>query len=90
MAAALLESSPEARVTLTDFYPVVMERAGARLCRFGARAKIAHADVTALPFPDASFDAELSFSMLHHVDRRADALQERRRRSRFAGKLCRE
>lgn len=87
MAAALLESSPEARVTLTDFDPVMIERAGARLHRFGARAEIAHADVTALPFADASFDAALSFIMLHHVGRWEDALPELVRVLRPGGRL---
>lgn len=76
MAAALLQASPAARVTMTDFDPVMVERARARLRRFGARAEVSRADAMALPFADSSFDAALSFIMLHHVGRWEDALRE--------------
>jgi SAM-dependent methyltransferase len=33
-------------------------------------ARVVHGDATALPFPDASFDVVVSFTMLHHVPTR--------------------
>ena len=35
--------------------------------RLGDRAEIVDGDATAMPFPDASFDAAVCFTMLHHV-----------------------
>lgn len=35
--------------------------------RLGDRAEIVEGDATAMPFPDASFDAAVCFTMLHHV-----------------------
>lgn len=34
---------------------------------FAGRAEIVHGDGTALPFPDAAYDAVVCFTMLHHV-----------------------
>ena len=35
--------------------------------RLGDRAQIVDGDATTMPFPDASFDAAVCFTMLHHV-----------------------
>jgi len=41
--------------------------AGALRERLSGRATIADGDATAMPFPDASFDSAVCFTMLHHV-----------------------
>jgi ubiquinone/menaquinone biosynthesis C-methylase UbiE len=41
--------------------------AGALRERLGDRATITDGDATAMPFPDASFDSAVCFTMLHHV-----------------------
>lgn len=46
------------------------------------------ADVTALPFPDASFDTVVSFMVLQDVERHELALQEAARVLRAGGALC--
>jgi ubiquinone/menaquinone biosynthesis C-methylase UbiE len=67
MAAELLARYPQPRLTVTDFDPAMVDAAGSRLARFGARVTLRQADATALPFPDDSFDAVLSWIMLHHT-----------------------
>ena len=66
-AAALLERFPDVRLTATDVDPDMLAPARRRLARFGDRVTVREADATALPFADASFDAVVSFIMLHHV-----------------------
>ncbi|GHE84702.1 methyltransferase type 11 [Streptomyces longispororuber] len=39
--------------------------------RWGGRARVLEADASDLPLPEASFDAVVSFTMLHHVTTRA-------------------
>lgn len=67
MAAAVLERSPSVNMTVTDFDPLMVDAASARLASFGTRATVRQADATALPFADSSFDAVLSWTMLHHT-----------------------
>ncbi len=67
MAAAILRRFPTARLTATDFDPQMVGELERRLRPFGARATVRREDATALSFSDASFDAVLSFVMLHHV-----------------------
>jgi demethylmenaquinone methyltransferase/2-methoxy-6-polyprenyl-1,4-benzoquinol methylase len=69
--------------------PLVIDRSAAMLER--ARAKglqTAEADAQALPLPDASADAVMLVSMLHHVDDPAAALAEARRVLRPGGRLA--
>jgi SAM-dependent methyltransferase len=76
VAAALLERFPDARLTATDYDPQMVETLKRRLAPFGARARVEQADASALPFGDETFEAVVSFLMLHHVGRWEDALRE--------------
>ena len=87
MAAEVLDRFPGLRLTATDVDPQMVERARERLAPFGERAVVTRADATALPFPDACFDAALSFLMLHHVGRWERALAELARVVRPGGGL---
>ena len=62
---------PAWRWTGVDVSPLACELARAR-----TTAEIREASVTALPFPDASFDAVVSADVLYHVDDDAAALRE--------------
>lgn len=76
MAAQLLERYPSIQLVATDVDPAMCAAATARLDRFGGRVQVREADATQLPFPDASFDAVISFIMLHHVIDWEQALAE--------------
>lgn len=68
MAAAALDRWPGiAHYTATDVDPAMVHAAAARLARYGDRASAETVDASALPYPAASFDAVLSFIMLHHT-----------------------
>jgi ubiquinone/menaquinone biosynthesis C-methylase UbiE len=67
MAAAVLRRHPHVRLTATDFDRSMVDVAKDRLAAFGSRADVRQADATQLPFADRSFDAVLTFVMLHHV-----------------------
>jgi len=67
MAATLARHSPDVRIVATDIDPAMVDVASARLRPFGDRATAQVADASGLPFADASFDAVLSFIMLHHT-----------------------
>jgi SAM-dependent methyltransferase len=89
MAAELLAHYPDIRLTATDVDPAMLAAARSRLAPFGDRVTVQEADATRLPFPDGSFDAVVSFIMLHHVIDWEVALAEvtrvLRRSGRFAG-----
>jgi ubiquinone/menaquinone biosynthesis C-methylase UbiE len=76
MAAELLSRVEQTTMTVTDFDQRMVDAASARLAPFGARVTVQHADATALPFPDRSFDAVLSWIMLHHTVEWEKALAE--------------
>ena len=76
MAAEVLRRFPDVRLEATDYDQSMVDAAARRLAPFGPRAEVRQADATALPFPDASFDAALSFIMLHHVVHWEQALAE--------------
>src|SRR5688500_1393822 len=76
MAAELLDRYPDIRLVATDVDPAMRAAATARLERFHGRVEVREADATELPFPDASFDAVVSFIMLHHVIEWEQALAE--------------
>src|SRR3954447_24502964 len=87
MAAELLAMYPDVRLTVTDFDHEMVDVAAARLSRLGDRATARPADATALPFPDDSFDAVLSWIMLHHTLQWERALAEAIRVLRPGGHL---
>ena len=66
---------------------VVSDRSPDMLARAAAKGlETVAADAQALPFGDASFDALICVSMLHHVDNRPRALAEQRRVLRPRGR----
>jgi ubiquinone/menaquinone biosynthesis C-methylase UbiE len=87
MAAELLRRFPEARLTATDYDMSMVEVAQDQLRDFGERVDVQQADATQLPFPDESFDAVVSFIMLHHVIDWEMALAEAVRVLRPGGRL---
>jgi demethylmenaquinone methyltransferase/2-methoxy-6-polyprenyl-1,4-benzoquinol methylase len=77
----LLRSDPKLHVVGVDFTAPMLDGARARAAKADVdrRARFMEADVTALPFPDASFDgATMGFSMRNVVDI-GTALREARR-----------
>jgi demethylmenaquinone methyltransferase/2-methoxy-6-polyprenyl-1,4-benzoquinol methylase len=67
--------------------PIVCDRSRDMLARAAAKGlETVEADARALPFGDASFDAVMCVSMLHHVDDRPRALAEQRRVLRPGGR----
>lgn len=76
MAAELLAVLPDITMTVTDVDPMMVDAASARLRPFGGRATVQVADATSLPFPEASFDAVVSWIMLHHTVEWEKALAE--------------
>ena len=67
MAAEVLRRHLDASMTVTDLDPDMVEAATTRLVPFGDHAIVRLADATALPFADGTFDAVLSWVMLHHT-----------------------
>ena len=84
-AVELLDRYPEVRLTATDVDPAMVETARVHLMGFGDRAQVQQADATELPFADESFDAVVSFIMLHHVIDWEGALREAARVLRPGG-----
>ncbi|TML08077.1 MAG: methyltransferase domain-containing protein [Actinobacteria bacterium] len=67
--------------------PVVCDRSPDMLAHAAAKGvETVPADAQELPFADASFDAVMCVSMLHHVDDRPRALAEQRRVLRPGGR----
>lgn len=87
MAQGILERFPDVRLTATDYDPAMVDAARRRLAGFGERARVERADATALGYPAASFDAVVSFIMLHHVLAWEDAIAEALRVLRPGGVL---
>jgi ubiquinone/menaquinone biosynthesis C-methylase UbiE len=87
MATEVLRRFPDVRLTATDYDDSMVRAAAPRLSAFGPRAELRQADATALPFPDGSFDAVVSFIMFHHVLRWEEALAEAVRVLRPEGTL---
>ncbi len=87
MAAELLRRFPDIRLTATDYDDAMLDDARDRLREFGERVEVRQADAAQLPFPNDSFDAVLSFIMLHHVIAWEQALAEAVRVLRPGGRL---
>jgi ubiquinone/menaquinone biosynthesis C-methylase UbiE len=69
--------------------PLVVDRSAQMLARAAAKGlDTVRANATRLPFADASFDAAMLVSMLHHVDTPARALAEAKRVLRPGGRLA--
>lgn len=88
MAVELLDRYPDIRLVATDVDPAMREAARHRLAPYGDRAEVREADATSLPFDDGSFDAVVSFIMLHHVIDWEQALGEITRVLRPGGILA--
>lgn len=86
MADGMARAHPGVRLTVTDIDDAMVASAKRRL-RAYPNAKVEQADVTALPFPDGSFDAVTSYLMLHHVIAWQEALAEAARVLRPGGVL---
>lgn len=86
MAASMARAYPHVRLTVTDVDEAMVSPARARLSH-DANVTVQVADVTDLPFADASFDAVASYLMLHHVIDWPGALREVRRVLRPGGQL---
>ncbi len=68
--------------------PVVVDRSPEMLARAVAKGlETVEADARRLPFDEATFDAAMMISMLHHVEDRAGALVEARRILKPGGRL---
>ena len=65
----------------------MVEAARDALSEFGDRVDVRQADASQLPFPDESFDAVVSFIMLHHVIAWEKAVAEAVRVLRAGGRL---
>jgi ubiquinone/menaquinone biosynthesis C-methylase UbiE len=87
MAAELLTRYADVRVTATDFDEVMVRTASKRLAPFGDRVTVRQADATALPFADASFDAVVSWIMLHHTGDWQQAIREALRVLKAGGRV---
>lgn len=75
MAAGIASRFPEARITVTDVDPLMVDAARTRLAGH-VNVGVEVADVSSLPFPSGRFDAVTSCLMLHHVIDWRDALAE--------------
>jgi ubiquinone/menaquinone biosynthesis C-methylase UbiE len=87
MAAELASTYPEVRLTVTDIDEAMVQTASTLLRPFGGWVRVCGADAPSLPFPDGSFDAVLSWVMLHHTVQWEQVLAEALRVLRPGGRL---
>lgn len=86
MADGVARRFPSAHLTVTDVDNAMVSASQARLAHH-QQVTARRADVTALPFDDASFDAVTSYLMLHHVIAWQEALAEAARVLRPGGRF---
>ncbi|WP_459975064.1 class I SAM-dependent methyltransferase [Nocardioides pyridinolyticus] len=86
MAAGIARTFSDVRLTVTDVDTAMVDAARRRLSSY-TNVTVEAADVTALPFADASFDAVTSYLMLHHVINWLEALAETARVLRPGGAI---
>ena len=84
MADGIAQLFPDVRLTVTDIDDDMVASARRRLAEHG-NVIVQPADVSALPFGDASFDLVTSYLMLHHVIAWRQALAEAARVLRPGG-----
>jgi ubiquinone/menaquinone biosynthesis C-methylase UbiE len=65
-----------ARYTGLDFSPTALDLARRRFALEGLEARLVEGSVTALPFPERSFDLVYSNGVLHHVEDTQRAIRE--------------
>ena len=87
MARSMLTRFPAVTLTMVDVDPAMVSQAQRRLDASSSHARVMTADVTRLPFDDASFDVVTSHLMLHHVIEWQDAIAEFVRVLRPGGRL---
>jgi ubiquinone/menaquinone biosynthesis C-methylase UbiE len=87
LLAEVGERRPDLRLTGLDLSADMVALAGRNLRRLGNRVRLHTGDVTALPFPDDSFDLVVSSLSMHHWDRPAAAVPELARVLRPGGRL---
>jgi ubiquinone/menaquinone biosynthesis C-methylase UbiE len=87
MAKELLATTPAVSMCVTDVDQSMVSTAVGNLAGFGTRVTARQADATELPFGDSSFDAVLSWIMLHHTIAWERALAEAVRVLRPGGSL---
>ena len=75
-----------ARLTATDFAPKMLARAKKNCAAFG-NITFAPADITALEYPDGSFDAVVAGNVIHLLDEPMKALHELDRVCKPGGRL---
>jgi ubiquinone/menaquinone biosynthesis C-methylase UbiE len=86
-AEVLAERHPGWTLTVTDIDASMVETANRRLSRYGSRVQVEVADVTALPFADASFHVVIALLVWHHVGEWRKATAEAYRVLRPEGTL---
>ncbi|MCA9771082.1 MAG: class I SAM-dependent methyltransferase [Myxococcales bacterium] len=72
----ILERFGAARVDAFDLDERMVERARARLGRYGDRVNLWVGSATAIPAEDATYDAVFDFGIIHHIPRWREALDE--------------
>jgi ubiquinone/menaquinone biosynthesis C-methylase UbiE len=75
-AGIVLDRFGAASVDAFDLDPRMVQLARKRLARRGFRVRLWTGDASAIPMPDASYDAVFDFGIVHHVPRWRDALAE--------------
>lgn len=76
LAIGIARAAPGARVVGVDFSGGMLEVAGARAARAGVSLELVEADVTALPFEGARFDAATMGFGLRNVEDKRRAFRE--------------